>query len=184
MLNWQPESPEQYRDVQTIWQYEHTALNKTPEQRMRRMWRSSRDSARTPVQWSGGANAGFTAPEATPWIDINPNYTEINVEQQEGDPDSILNFYRKAIALRKTLPAVRHGDYREYQKHSGKLYLYSRSTDSQKLLIACSFSEQDVRFRAPAGYDLSSGELILSNYPDAPHNTLRPYEVRVYCWNA
>ena len=184
MLNWQPESPEQYRDVQTIWQYEHTALNKTPGQRLRRMWRSSRDSARTPVQWSGSANAGFTAPNATPWIDINPNYTEINVEQQERDPDSILSFYRRAIVLRKTLPAVRHGDYREYQKNSSRLYLYSRNTDSQKLLIACSFSERDIRFRAPAGYDLSSGELILSNYPDAPYSTLRPYEVRVYCWNA
>ncbi len=183
MLNWQPESPEQYRDVQTIWQYEHTALNKTPEQRLRRMWRSSRDSARTPVQWSSESNAGFTAPEATPWIDVNPNYTEINAAQQESDPDSILNFYRKAIALRKSLPAVRYGDYREYYKNSSKLYLYSRNTDKQKLLIVCAFSETDVKFRAPAGYDLSAGELVLGNYPDAPAETLRPYEVRVYCWN-
>ena len=183
MLNWQPERPEQYRDVQTIWQYEHTALNKTPEQRLRRMWRSSRDSARTPVQWSAEANAGFTVPDAAPWIDINPNYTEINAAQQEGDPDSILNFYRKAIALRKSLPAVRHGDYREYQKRSSKLYVYSRNTDKQKLLIACSFSEQSIKFRAPSGYDLSAGTLILGNYPDSPAETLRPYEVRVYRWD-
>jgi len=182
MLNWQPERPEQYRDVQTIWQYEHTALNKTEQQRMQRMWRSSRDSARTPVQWSDEPNAGFTAPEATPWIDVNPNYPRINAAQQEADPDSILNFYRKAIALRKALPAVRHGDYREYRKLSSQLYLYSRSTPEQRLLVVCSFSGREQSFHAPAGYDLSSARLLLNNYADSPAQTLRPYEARVYCW--
>ena len=180
MLNWRPERPEEYRDVQTIWQYEHTALNKSPEQRLRRMWRSSRDSARTPVQWSGEANAGFTTPDATPWIGVNPNYTEINAAAQESDPNSLLNFYRKAIGLRKSLPVVRFGNYKEYQKASKKLYVYTREHENQRLLVVCSFTEESVSFRAPRGYDLSEGKLLLCGYPDAPDNTLRPYECRVY----
>ena len=186
MTNWRPEDPEEYRDVQTIWQYQHTALKKTPEQRLRRMWRSSRDSARTPVQWSGEVNAGFTSAEATPWISINPNYKEINVADQEKDPGSVLNFYRKAIALRKTLPVVRHGSYRECGKNSGKFYTYAREGEGQRLLVICSFAKGIAAFRAPKGFDLSKGELILSNYPDTSLSgngfTARPYETRVYLW--
>ena len=186
MTNWRPADPEEYRDVQTIWQYQHTALKKTPEQRLRRMWRSSRDSARTPVQWSGEANAGFTTPEATPWISVNPNYTDINVADQEKDPDSVLNFYRRAIALRKELPVVRHGSYREYGRLSNKFYTYAREGEGQRLLVICSFAKQDATFRAPKGFGLSKGELILSNYSDAPISgngfTARPYETRVYLW--
>ncbi len=187
MTNWRPEDPEKYRDVQTIWQYQHTALKKTPEQRLRRMWRSSRDSARTPVQWSAEANAGFTVPEATTWISVNPNYTEINVADQEKDPDSVLNFYRKAITLRKSLPVVRYGDYREYGRLSGKFYTYARVGEMQRLLVIGSFAKENAPFRAPKGFDLSKGELVLSNYPDAPCSgngfTARPYETRVYLWN-
>lgn len=187
MTNWRPEDPEEYRDVQTIWQYQHTALKKPPEQRLHRMWRSSRDSARTPVQWSGEANAGFTTPEAATWISVNPNYTEINVADQEKDPGSILNFYRKAIALRKSLPVVRNGNYREYGRLSNKFYTYARVDGNQCLLVICSFAKKDAEFRAPKGFDLSKGELILANYPDVPLSgnrfIARPYETRVYLWN-
>ena len=186
MTNWRPNDPEEYRDVQTLWQYHHTALKKTPEQRLRRMWRSSRDSARTPVQWSGEVNAGFTSAEATPWISINPNYTAINVADQEKDPDSILNFYREAIALRKSLSVVRHGSYREYGRLSGSFYTYAREIEGQRLLVICSFAKKNAAFRAPKGFDLSKAELLLTNYPDAPCSgngfTARPYETRVYLW--
>ena len=186
MTNWRPENPEEYRDVQTIWQYRHTALKKTPEQRLRRMWRSSRDSARTPVQWSREANAGFTSADAMPWISVNPNYTEINVADQEKDPDSVLNFYRKAIALRKSLSVVRHGSYREYGRLSGKFYTYEREMEGQRLLVICSFAKQNAVYRAPKGFDLSKAELILNNYTEVPcfgnGFTARPYETRVYLW--
>lgn len=186
MTNWRPEDPAEYRDVQTIWQYRHTALKKTPEQRLHRMWRSSRDSARTPVQWSGETNAGFTTPAATPWIAVNPNYTEINVADQEKDPDSVLNFYRKAIFLRKSLPVVRRGSYREYGRQSGKFYTYAREGEGQRLLVICFFADKNASFRAPNGFDLNQGELILSNYPNAALSgngfTARPYETRVYLW--
>ena len=92
MTNWKPDSADKYRDVQTIYNYHHSALNKSPQKRLERMWRSSRDSARTPVQWSNAKNAGFTTAEDT-WIEVNPNYTTINVEQQDSDPHSVGQTY-------------------------------------------------------------------------------------------
>ena len=179
MLNWKPEDPEMYEDVQTRWQYANTALNKTPEQRLKRMWRSSRDSARTPVQWDDSENAGFTT--GKPWFYVNQNYHEINAAKQEADPNSLLNFYRKAIALRKSLPVVRNGKYRDHFFMSGKRYVYSRDDGKQKLLVMCSFSKKEIPVRVPAGFDLSKAKLVLQSYPDAK-SQLQPYEVRVYLW--
>ena len=180
MTTWRPESVEMYRDVQTIYNYHHSALNKSPEQRLRRLWRSSRDGARSPVQWDSTENAGFTT--GTPWIGVNPNYTEINVEKQNTDPDSVLNFYRKAIALRKSLPVVKEGSYKEHFPLDGKRYIYSREMDGQKLLVLCSFSEKQEKIRIPKGFDLSNAKLILQNYEHIDPNTLKPYEARVYLW--
>ncbi len=186
MLNWRPDAPDAYRDVQTIWQYAHSALKKSPAQRLQRLWRSSRDSARTPVQWSAEKNAGFTAPGVQTWIDVNPNYPRINVADQEQDPDSLLNFYRKAIALRKSMPVVRHGAYREHGRFSSKFYTYARECNGQRLLVICSFCDKDATFHAPRGFDLSTGKLLLTNYADSPANesgfVARPYETRVYLW--
>ena len=182
MINWKPASVEQYRDVQTLWNYHHSALNKTPEERLRRQWRSCRDNARTPVQWTGDKNAGFTTAD-TPWMDVNPNYTWLNAAQQEDDPDSILRFYRKAIALRKSLSCVRHGTYREYRHYSGKQYLYSMEDDRQKILVVCSFAAKNTRFKPPKGFNTDRAELLLCNYDTPAANTLAPYEARVYLWN-
>ncbi|MBQ3504689.1 MAG: alpha-glucosidase [Oscillospiraceae bacterium] len=180
MTNWKPASIDEYRDVQTIWNYHHTALNKTEEERLHRLWRSSRDNARTPVQWSTEDNAGFTT--GTPWMGVNPNYVDINVEQQENDPQSILNFYRQAIRLRKQLSCVRWGSYREYKKNSRKLYMYSRQDSRQRLLVVCSFSGKKQRFKAPGGFYLPGARLAMCNYPSITANILQPYECRVYLW--
>ena len=179
MLNWKPTDPEMYEDVQTRYTYAHSNLNKSPEVRLQKMWRSSRDSARTPVQWDDTENAGFTT--GTPWFYVNENYKDINVAQQENDPDSILNFYRKAIGLRKSLKVVREGVYKEHFPTSGKQYIYSRTMAGQKLLVLCSFCGKDTKLRIPKGFDLSKAKLILQNYPDAGSG-LRPYECRVYLW--
>ena len=181
MLNWKPEDPAAYRDVQTIWNYEHSALKKSPRQRLERLWRSSRDNARTPVQWSDAPYAGFSTTQ--PWIGVNPNYTWLNVMEQEQDPDSILHFYRKAIALRKQLPVVRYGVYKEHDKASGKLYVYSRDDGNQKLLVVCSFCKEQTVFRAPKGFDMSKAKLVLCNYAESRKAVLQPYEARVYLWN-
>ena len=178
MLNWRPESPEMYEDVQTIWQYEHKAINKPASKRLQRLWRASRDSARTPVQWDDGENAGFTT--GKPWFYVNENYRQINVAQQEEDPDSILHFYRKAIQLRKSLPVVRYGDYQEHFKGSGKLYCYTRTGENQQLLVLCSFAGKPQKLRIPAGFIREKARLILCNYQSEDQRELRPYECRVY----
>ena len=180
MLNWQPQDPEMYEDVQTRWQYQHSATNKSPEKRLQRMWRSSRDSARTPVQWSDAENAGFTT--GSPWFYVNQNYSQINVAQQEADPDSILNFYKKAIDLRKSLPVVKEGTYRELLKLHPSIYCYVREMEGQRLLVVCSFAKRNVHFRLPRGFDPKTATLVLQNYPHPAHNFLQPYETRVYLW--
>jgi oligo-1,6-glucosidase len=169
-----------YEDVQTRWQYENVATKKSPAKRLQRLWRSCRDSARTPMQWDNRENAGFTT--GTPWFYVNQNYKEINVAQQEHDPDSILNFYREAIRLRKSLEVVRHGTYEEFDKFSSRRYVYARHHGSQRLLVVCSFSEKEQSFTPPREYDLNNARLILNNYPQPSTDLLRPYEVRVYLW--
>ena len=177
MLNWEPVDANMYEDVQTRWQYEHTKGSE--EKRLKKMWRCSRDSSRTPVQWTGAKNAGFT--EGRPWFYVNPNYSIINVAQQEQDPDSILNFYRKAIELRQSLPSVRFGDYKEY-KGADELYMYSRQDSRQRILVVCSFASGPLRFKPPKHYHLEDAELVLQNYPNAEGLTLQPWECRVYLW--
>ena len=180
MTNWRPERADMYEDVQTRYTYAHTALKQSEEVRLHRLWRSSRDSARTPVQWDDSENAGFTT--GKPWFYVNQNYKDINVAQQDADPDSVLNFYRKAVALRKSLSCVRYGEYREYNKLSGRHYLYSMDDGQQKILVVCSFAKKNTPFHAPKGFRPEDGELILCNYPKPLEGCLQPYECRVYLW--
>lgn len=182
MTNWRPQSPDMYEDVQTRWQYEHTALHLSEGKRLRRMWLASRDSARTPVQWTAGENAGFTT--GKPWFYVNSNYREVNVEAEEKDPDSLLNFYKKAIALRKSLEVVRSGKYREYHALSSRRYTYSRTQGQEKLLVLCSFADEPIPLRIPRGFDLSKAKLVLQNYSDLQEKTMHPYETRVYYWGS
>lgn len=181
MSNWYPKDPSMYEDVQTRWQYENVGVKKSPEKRLQRLWHGSRDSARTPVQWDSSENAGFTT--GTPWFYVNDNYKEINVALQEKDESSVLNFYRKAIALRKELSCVRYGDYKEYGKNSSKLYTYSREDEKQKILVICSFSDKNECCKMPKGFDMNKAETCLCNYGVTDSLVLRPYEARVYLWN-
>jgi len=180
MSNWYPSDPKMYEDVQTRWQYENVGTKKSPEKRLERLWHGSRDSARTPVQWDDSENAGFTT--GTPWFYVNGNYKEVNVAAQEADENSVLNFYRRAIKLRKELSCVRHGDYKEYGKSSKTLYTYSRADEKQKILVVCSYSDRDEKWSVPSGFDVSTAELTLCNYENADSFVLKPYETRVYLW--
>ena len=180
MSNWYPCDPEMYEDVQTRWQYFNVGTKKSPEKRLKRLWHGSRDSARTPVQWSNEENAGFTT--GTPWFYVNENYKEVNVAAQETDQNSVLNFYRKAIALRKSLSSVKNGNYKEYGKNSASFYTYSREDENEKLLVVCSFVGKTKNWHAPRGFDLSTAELLLCNYEMSNRETLAPYECRVYRW--
>ena len=144
--------------------------------------RSSRDSARTPVQWSAEKYAGFS--EHEPWFRVNDNYPFINAASQENDPDSLLNFYRKLLKFRKDNRAALYGSYREYFPESRDFYVYERASEEQRLLVICSFSPELRRFDSPEGVDLERWSLALSNYDFnfiiENGFTARPYELRVY----
>ncbi len=182
MTNWYPARIDMYEDVQTLNQH----LKDPEKKRLKLYHRASRDSARTPVQWTDGPNAGFT--EGTPWFYVNENYKEINAAAQETDPDSLLNFYRKAVALRKSLPVVRDGSYREFKKWSGRLYAYERVLGEERLLVICSFSKKETAFRLPKACRGKAGTLLLKNYDGTGDIAadgkdllkLKPYEMRVY----
>ena len=149
---------------------------------LRMVQEGCRDSARTPMQWSAERYAGFS--ETVPWFFVNDNYTSINVAAQEENPDSLLNFYRRLIRFRKETPVALWGDYREHRPEDRKLYVYERNHQDQKLLVICSFTDEQLRFEAPEGIDLNRGSCVLSNYDMnfviANGFTTRPYELRVY----
>ena len=171
-------SIDSYNDVASINMYRTFFRHQSEEKRMHRIHISSRDSARTPVQWDDTENAGFTT--GTPWFHVNPNYRQINVAAEERDPDSILNFYRKALALRKSNDTLLFGTYREYQAWSNRRYVYERTYGSDRYLILISFSEREQRFRLPKGFDKNDLKLQLSNYPTGEAGVLRPYEAQVW----
>ena len=168
-----------YRDIDTLnaWNEMTGELGVSPEHMLACIHRRSRDNARTPMQWSAAPNAGFTT--GTPWIGVNPNYVTINAEAQENDPDSVLCFYRRLIALRRELPIITEGDYALLLADHPQIFAYQRSWQGQRLYVICSFSAQT--FDAPEILPYCGGRLLLCNYaPDGDTQTLRPYEARVY----
>ena len=173
-----------YLDVASKNAYHTFHLREPEDKRMRRIHVSSRDSARTPMQWSGGKYAGFSI--VKPWFYLNSNHETVNVQAEEKDPDSILNFYRRCLALRKGSETLLWGSYKEHFPHSGKLYMYERSNtkNGERILVICSFSKTALRYRLPKGFSFDGAELLICNYPDdngtAKEGQLRPYEVQVY----
>lgn len=143
---------------------------------------STRENSRTPVQWSDRKHAGFSTAE--PWFPINDNYHRVNVQAQEADPNSLLNFYRKLLQFRKENPVALYGEYIEYMPDDKNFYVYERRYNGERLLVICAFTAGQIRFDAPAHIDLERWTLELSNYDYcfAIGNgfTIRPYELRVY----
>lgn len=175
------ETIDQYEDVQTLNQYKRFFTKEPEKKRMERVWSYSRDGARTPMQWDGGKNAGFT--DGEPWFYVNSNYPEVNAADQEDDPGSLLNFYREAVRLRRELPVVRYGRFRQYVPLSGKLFVYERRSKAQRLLVICSYTAEAVSFRAPRGYMLDKGQLLLHSHGEEVRKNgfvTKPYECRVY----
>ncbi|MBR2257360.1 MAG: alpha-glucosidase [Blautia sp.] len=178
MTNIELPSIDDYLDVASIHAYHTFFRFQSPEKRMRRIYVSSRDSSRTPMQWSGKENAGFT--DGTPWFFINRNYKTVNVEEEEKDPQSILHFYRKCLLLRKQTDALLWGEYQEYFSGSRKLYMYGRSYGKERILVIISFRKKKVKYRLPKGFEEDKSEFLLGNYPDqGEQGMLRPYEVKL-----
>lgn len=184
MTNIFMESPEDFNDVETINAMEDFKKRGIKDEEFMRIAnQQGRDNARTPVQWSAKGNAGFT--DGLPWLKINPNHLHINIEDQESDNNSILNYYRKAIHLRKEMAVFTYGDYKSLNNEDPNIYIYERWDNSNKILVVLNFSSDNQRFYLSEYSDLSEMELLLSNYDNISaknhqNNLLEPWEARVY----
>ena len=141
---------------------------------MEGIYARGRDNARTPMQWSGGPYAGFS--QVRPWLPVNPNYPQINVEAALADPNSIFYFYQSLIALRKRLPVFREGSFTLLDPQDGHVFAYTRDTPAEHLLVVCNFTAGERPEVCPERFQ--GAQVLLSNYP-GPTGPLRPYETRM-----
>lgn len=143
MRNAKWNSMEEFDDISTKDQY-HTAREAglSDQEALEVCSRMSRDNARTPMQWTSGENGGFT--KGTPWLKVNPLFKDVNVEAQEQDPDSVLNYYRKLVALRKSdelKEVFTYGEFLpEYENVDGVMAFY-RKDESKCILVAANFGK-------------------------------------------
>ncbi|EOI3469965.1 alpha,alpha-phosphotrehalase [Cronobacter turicensis] len=140
--------------------------------------RTGRDNSRTPMQWDASPYAGFSTHE--PWLKVNPNYEMINVESQQHDPHSVLNFYRQMIHLRKREPALIYGRYETVLDDHEQIYAYRRVLGDEQLVVLCNFSGKAAEWDAGV-LSLEGAFCVLANLDDTqePHR-LRAWETRVY----
>jgi oligo-1,6-glucosidase len=142
---------------------------------------TSRDNARTPMQWDDSAHGGFTtAPKA--WLVENPNYTQINAAAELEDPYSVYNYTRAAIAFRHAHPALVYGDYKDLDPDNKSVFAYVRTLGPERYLVVLNFGAAPVAYTLPGG--LKAGALMLTNQPSSEHDTgslhLAGWDARVY----
>jgi oligo-1,6-glucosidase len=142
---------------------------------------TSRDNARTPMQWDGSANGGFTS-AAKPWLAENPNYKEINAAEEVSNPESVYNYTRKVIALRHAHQAFVYGDYKDLAPGDKAIFAYTRTLGAERFLVVLNFSETPITYSLAGG--LKVGALLLSNLAATEHGGdavhLAGWEARVY----
>jgi len=178
-------SIDQYRDVESLNMYEILKeKGKSEEEVLEVLRRKSRDNSRTPVQWNGEKNAGFTT--GTPWIETATNYTEINAESAVKDQNSIFYHYQKLIQLRKEYDIITEGNYELLVPEDESVFAYTRSTEKEQLIVINNFYEKETVFQLPnhIKIDGKQSSILVANYTDSPSLTkeikLRPYESIVY----
>lgn len=185
MTNVKFASIEEYKDIETLNMYKEKVNENNEDEAkvMESIYVKGRDNARTPVQWNASEHAGFTT--GTPWIAVNPNYKEVNVEQAVADPDSIFHYYKKLIKLRKENEVIVYGAYDVLLDDHEQIYAYTRTLKKEKLLVILNFTDHRPEFKLPEDMICRDIEVLISNYeqpeePDVTSIKLRPYEAVVY----
>ncbi|PEU03953.1 alpha,alpha-phosphotrehalase [Bacillus cereus] len=185
MMNPKFESIEQYRDVESLNIYDiklEEGLSK--EEIIGILKQKSRDNSRTPMQWNGEVNSGFTT--STPWISVADSYTEINVEKALEEKESVFYHYKKLIELRKTYDVITEGEYAILDENHPKIWAYTRTVNDEVLLVINNFYGEEITYSVPVHVQLDGmkQEVVLSNYKDSSTDitklNLRPYESIVY----
>ena len=180
MTNVKFEDITHYRDIETLNLYrERLEKGYSPEDVMRSIYAKSRDNARTPMQWSAEENAGFTA--GTPWIEVNPNYTEINAEAERRDPDSVFSYYRTLIRLRKEYPVFIDGKFELLMEEDEQIFAYTRTSDEGKMLVCANFSGKPAK--CPLISEWKDAQELIHNCHGGVTEEFRPYEA-VMLWKA
>lgn len=172
-----------FRDLDSINAYhELTTQGVFSEEEMLRFLRyKSRDNARTPFQWNDQENAGFTS--GTPWIMVNPNYREINAQEQMAREDSVFHYYQKLIRLRKENAIIVYGTYDLLLPDDPELYVYTRTLEEEKLLVICNFYGNTREYTLPEDWQPDAMECLIGNYKEVKNGrtmTIRPYEAVVF----
>ncbi len=183
MTNMSFTSLDDFQDIQTVNFYrEAVARGVAPEDLFGQLAAGSRDNARIPMQWDASEQARFTT--GVPWLPVNPNAAQINAAAAMADPDSVLHYYRKLIALRHELPVVAVGDFTMMLEQDPRVYAFTRSLDGVTLLVLGNFSSDEVPVELPDAAGWAASDLLLGNYPvpEGPVTgiVLRPWESRIY----
>ena len=169
-----------YRDIETLnWYRQLEDIGEDPDDYMTDWEMTARDNGRTSMQWSSGPQAGFTSGQ--PWISINPNADTLNVEQQEKDPNSVLNYFRKIVNFRKAEPILGYGDYKLLSPEHEEVYAYTRSLEDEQLLVLLNFSTLEIDYGLPAR--IKPGIVRMNNYAEAAVSNqrvrLQPYQALI-----
>lgn len=164
MTNYPFTSLDECQDVEVFNNYqelveERAVLNH--QQMMEGIRYSSRDNARTPMQWNDKINAGFT--NGIPWMKVNPNYKDINVEKQINDNHSIFSHYQKLIALRHNEPLIVYGDFELLDENNPDLFIYRRFMNDQEIIVIGNFSSQQLSYELPIKYQDGSYQILISH---------------------
>ncbi|MFI1992138.1 alpha-glucosidase [Actinoplanes sp. NPDC020271] len=171
-----------FRDIEALGQYKQALEleGRTPAEVLTVLRARGRDNARTPMQWDGSENAGFTS--GTPWLAVNPNYPEINAAAQRKDPDSVFHYYRQLIELRHAEPAVADGDFTMLLPHDERLYAFTRRLGDTELLVIGNFTGETATAELDDAAGWAGAELLLTNLPGASASslTLAPWQAVVY----
>lgn len=169
---------EDYRDVQTLNEYQHEKnIGADLKEYLKRKAFESRDNGRTPFQWNNTANAGFTA--GTPWLKVNLNYKTINEVAENKDSNSVLNYFRKIIDFRKHNLVLVYGKYTLLDKNNESVYAYTRELNNRKILVLLNF--KNTKAVTNTGVDISKAKFLMGNYPGPSQSgELRPYEAAIY----
>lgn len=175
-------SIDDFRDLDSINAYHELVEEQSifsEEEMLHYLRYKSRDNARTPFQWDDTENAGFTS--GTPWIMVNPNYKEINAMEQLEREDSVFNYYKKLIRLRKENPVIVYGNYDLIFPESEEIFAYTRTLDREKLLVLCNYSDTEQHVERPELF--AESRCMISNCDvQTQENTviLPPYAAVVY----
>ncbi len=169
---------DEYNDVEIKNMYkERLTAGYSKEEIMKSIYAKGRDNARTPMQWDDSKNAGFT--KGTPWLKVNPNYTDINVKAQRNDPDSVFSYYKALVKLRKEHEVFVDGTFKMYLPEDENIFAYERKNGNERMVVICNFYGTEIM--CPLMDEVKGMDLILTNYKDTEEaGKLRPYEARLY----